>query len=122
LGIENLCDQSSILASMPILVGRGTDGTSVNIAQHSSIKANLCRTIPWIYWSWCITHRLELASKVSPLFKCIEDLLLRLYYLYEKSPKKVRELKSIVEDLQLVFEFKGHGCLPVRAQGSHAVA
>jgi len=45
LGIENLCDQSSILASLPILVRGGTDGASVNIAQHSSIKANLCRII-----------------------------------------------------------------------------
>ena len=27
-------------------------------------------------------------------------------------------MKSIIEDLQVVFEFKGHGCLPVRAQGS----
>ena len=45
-------------------------------------------------------------------------MLLRLYYLYEKSPKKVRELKSIVEDLKEVFDFKENGCLPVRAQGS----
>ena len=83
LGIENLSDQSNILASMPILVGGGTDGASVNIAQHSSIKANFCHTIPWIYWSLCFAHHLELASQnglVSPLFKCIEDLLLRLYY------------------------------------------
>jgi len=26
-------------------------------------------------------------------------------------------LKSIIEDLQVVFEFKGHGCIPVHAQG-----
>ena len=31
-------------------------------------------------------------------------MLLRLYYLYEKSPKKIRELGEIVEDLKHVFE------------------
>ena len=38
----------------------------------------------------------------EPVFK---RLLLRLYYLYEKSPKKVCELKSIIEDLRGTFEF-----------------
>jgi len=121
LGIEDVCDPSKVLACSPILVGGGTDGASVNIAQHSSIKANVCRSLPWIHWSWCFAHRLELASKngfVSSLFKEIEEMLLRLYYLYEKSPKKVRELKCIAEDLKEVFDFKGNGCLPVRAQGS----
>ena len=40
-------------------------------------------------------------------------MLLRLYYLYEKSPLKFRELKSIVEDLKEVFDFKENGYLYV---------
>jgi len=51
------------------------------------------------------------------LIKEIEEMLPRLYYLYEKSPKKVQELKSIVEDLKEVFDFRENGYLPVRAQG-----
>ena len=45
-------------------------------------------------------------------------MLLRLYYLYEKSPKKVRELKGIVEDLKEVFSYQGTNCIPVCSQGS----
>ena len=37
---------------------------------------------------WCLAHRLELAVKdavKATAFASIDDLLLRLYYLYEKS-------------------------------------
>ena len=53
----------------------------------------------------------------SQLFKDVEELLLRLYYLYAKSPKKSRELSDIVVDLQEVFEFPKGGNLPIRSQG-----
>ena len=39
-------------------------------------------------------------------------MLLRLYYLYEKSPKKTRELGEIVEDLNEVFELPKSGNVP----------
>ena len=105
----------------PILVGGGTDGASVNISQHNSIKARLFESIPWIFWSWCYAHHLELSSRdglSSQLFRSIEEMLLRLYYLYEKSPKKVRQLKEIVEDLKEVYDYNEGGCIPVRSQGS----
>ena len=91
LQIQNICECSKVLEAKPVLVGGGTDGASVNIAHHTSIKSKLQHCLPWIYWSWCYAHRLELSSKnglVSVLFKSIEEILLRLYYIYEKSPKK----------------------------------
>ena len=66
-------------------------------------------------------HRLELTCKdaySSPLFSSIEEMLLCLYYLYEKSPKKSRELASIVEDLRRAFEFPKGGNLPIWCQGT----
>ena len=45
-------------------------------------------------------------------------MFLRLYYLYKKSPKKTRELESIVEELKGVYEFSGSGNKPIRSQGS----
>ena len=45
-------------------------------------------------------------------------MLLRLYYLYEKSAKKPRELVDIVDDLKETFNFSKGGDLAVRAQGS----
>ena len=64
---------------------------------------------------------MELASKnglTSPLFKSVEDMLLRLYYMYHKSPKKTRELLSVVEDLKEVFQFPKAGNIPIRSEGS----
>ena len=47
-------------------------------------------------------------------------MLLRVYYLYEKSPKKCRELSDLVDDLKQVFEFPDD--LPVRAHGSRWIS
>ena len=63
-----------------------------------------------------LPHCLELACKnalSSILFKGIEEMLLRLYYVYEKSPKKMRELEEVVKELKEVFEFPlgGNGSL-----------
>ena len=122
LGVTDLLDQAKVLGvkGMPVLVGCGTDGASVNIAQ-MGIRGRLQTAHPWLAWSWCYAHRLELACRdafTSVLFKDIEEMLLRLYYLYEKSPKKVRELGEIVEDLRHVFEFPKGGDVPIRSQGS----
>lgn len=104
------------------MVGGGTDGASVNISGQNGMKGKIQRELPWIFWAWCYAHRLELACKdslSSQLFKDLAEMLLRLYYLYSKSPKKCRELTDLVEHLKEVFEFPKHGGnLPVRSQGS----
>ena len=123
LGVDNILDRSSVLGvqNMPILIGGGTDGASVNIAEHNGMKGKMQRELPWLYWTWCYAHRLELACKdafTSALFKDIAEVLLRLYYLYAKSPKKSRELANIVEDLKEIWELSDGGDLPVRSEGS----
>ena len=45
-------------------------------------------------------------------------MLLSLYYLCKKSPRKSRELASIVEDLKGAFEFPKSGNFPIRCQGT----
>ena len=122
-GVDNILDRLSVLGvqGKPILIGGGTDGASVNIAEHNGMKGKLQKELPWLYWTWCYAHRLELACKdtfSSQLFKDIAEVLLRLYYLYAKSPKKSRELADIVEDLKEVWEFADGGDLPVRSEGS----
>ena len=49
-------------------------------------------------------------------------MLLRLYYVYEKSPKKCRELNDIITDLQEYIEFDSAGIRPVRSSGSRWVS
>ena len=85
------------------------------------MKGKLQKELPWLYWTWCYAHHLELACKnalCSKLFNNINDVLIRLFSLYSKSPKKSRVLVDIVEDLKQVWEFSGGGYLPVRSQGS----
>ena len=108
IGIKDIRSPDSV-DEMPVLIGAGTDGASVNIGAHSGMKGKLQADLPWLFWSWCFAHRLELACKdafTSPLFLVINEMLLRLYYLYQNSPKKCQELNSIIDDLKEVF------CLP----------
>ena len=101
LGIEDIQDKSNVLGvrELPILIGGATDGASVNIGQHKGLRAKLIAALPWLFWPWCFSHRLELACKdsfVSPLYESVSDMLLRLYVLYKKSPKKSRELILVI--------------------------
>ena len=51
---------------------------------------------------------MELAIKDAlrgTAFDMIDEMLLRLYYLYEKFPKKFRELEEIISDLKVFFFF-----------------
>lgn len=102
------------------LVGVGTDGASSNIAAHG-LKGLVEEHLDWIFWMWCMAHRLELAVrdalKDTP-FDLINEMLLRLYYVYEKSPKKCRELEDIISDLRECLVFNDSGIRPIRASGS----
>lgn len=123
LGVEEILDKDSVLRveDRPVLVGGGTDGASVNVGEHNGLKAQMQQALPWLFWSWCYAHRLELACKSafsSSLFTDITDMLLRLFYIYEKSPKKSHELANIVDDLRCIFEFPSGGNLPVRSHGT----
>ena len=84
-----------------------------------------CCCIALAIWAWCYAHRLELACKdalTSCLFRDIDEMLLRLYHVYEKSPKKCRELSDLIDDLREVFEYPEGGNLPVRAYGSRWIS
>ena len=103
-----------------VLVGAGTDGATDNAAERKGWRGIMQRALPWLFWSWCFAHRLKLACSnafTSPLFCRPEEMLLHLFYIYSKSPKRSDELVNIVDDLQEVFELKKRGGLPIR---SHA--
>ena len=104
-----------------MLIGIGTDGASANVAA-GGLKGLVEKEVPWLYWSWCLAHHLELSVKDAlkgTSFDLIDDMLLRLYYIYEKSPKKCRELEEVIKDLQQFIQFEDSGTKPVRASGSH---
>ena len=60
------------------LVGVGTDGAAANIAP-AGLRGLVETKLPWVFWNWCLAHRLELAIKgglKSSAFDLIDELLL----------------------------------------------
>ena len=100
-----------------MLVVIGTDGASANIAA-AGLKGFVEKEVPWLYCSWCLAHHVELAVKDAlkgTSFDLIDDMLLRLYYIYEKSPKKCRAMEEIIKDLKQFLQFDDAGIKPLRA-------
>ena len=90
----------------------------MNIGGQNGLKGQIQRALPWVFWCWCYAHRLELACKdafSSSLFSSVQEMLLRLYYLYEKSPKKYQELECISKDLQQAFDLVKVVTVPLEA-------
>lgn len=124
IGLQSLGIKEISAEKCPKLVRIGTDGASANIAA-AGLKGLVEGRLNWVFWMWCMAHRLELAIKDAlklTAFDSVDELLLRLYYLYEKSPKRCRELEDIIADLKVCFSFDDAGVKPVRASGSRWVA
>lgn len=124
-GLQNLGIQSVTKEACNKLVGIATDGAAANVAANG-LKGLAEKELDWIFWMWCLAHRLELAIKDalrSTSFDLVDEMLLRLYYIYEKSPKKCSELESIVTDLKGAFglDNDGAGIQPIRASGTRWV-
>nr|XP_012560836.2 E3 SUMO-protein ligase KIAA1586-like [Hydra vulgaris] len=83
------------------LLGVNLDGANVNLGAYAGLGALLKEGSPWLEVVHCFNHRLELALKDAfeslSAFKTVDELLLQLYYLYQKSPKRYRELQGLAE-------------------------
>ena len=98
------------------LVGIGSDGASTNIAR-GGLKGLVESQCEWMFWMRCLAHRLELAVKDAlkgTTFDVVDDMLLKLYYLYEKALKKCRELAEFVSDLKECISIDEGGIKPIR--------
>ena len=75
-----------------------------------------------VVFTWCIAHRLELAVKDSLSnereFKEIDEMLLRLYYLYHKAPKKLCQLRELSHALAGAMEYHKGSVKPYKASGT----
>ena len=84
--------------------------------------------VSWVVAFRCLVHRLELALRDAlscTLFSSIDNMQTRLYYHYEKSPKKCRELEDVVAELSVCLEAthmprsaSGHGGNRLHACGT----
>ena len=110
------------------LIGLGCDGCSANMGERG-LRGLLQQRLPWVEVFWCLAHGLELSLKdalKNTFFSSVDELLLQVYYVYEKSPKKCRELQEVVDELRVCLEpselpLQG-GNRPLRACGTRFVA
>ena len=87
-------------------IGLGCDGCNANMGERG-LRGLLQQRLPWVIGFWCLTHRLELSLKDAPkntIFSAVGELLLQVYYVYEKSPKKCTELQEVVDKLRACLE------------------
>ena len=110
-GLEHLLRNIVFLAS---------DGTSVNFGIKKGLISLIRKETPWVGFVWCFAHHLELALKqaLKEWFEPSTTRLTNLYYLHEKSSKKLRELKVLHELLKEIYEFEGNQVIPHHATGT----
>ena len=80
------------------LVGICVDGAAVNLGVRRGLVALLREDLPWLVAIHCLNHRLKFAVKdafTKTYMDEVSTMLVDLYYVYEKSPKCLRELKAM---------------------------
>ena len=98
----------------------GADGASVNLGKKAGIAALLKKDIPYLVDFHCLPHRLELALlELQSSYKSVEvvyNILHLIWKSYHYSPKSVRALKSIADELEInilkPMQVKGTRWLP----------
>ena len=110
------------------LIGFGCDSTNANMADEG-LKGYLKEAEPWVIVSCCLVHHLELSLKdalKTTFLASVDELLLQVYFMYKKSPKKCRELVMVVQELRSCLQPTEmptkEGSRPLRACGTRFVA
>lgn len=78
----------------------GLDGASVNIGRNTGLAAHLKEIAPWLTAVHCFNHCLELPAADAfnyTFFAQLDEMLRQLFSLYQKSPKRLGELKKLAE-------------------------
>lgn len=87
------------------LVAFGADGTSVNLGKKSGLATLLKQEVPYLVDFHCLPHRLELALlDLHNSCRSVDDVYNVLHLIwktYKYSPKSVRALKSIADELEI---------------------
>ena len=89
------------------------------------MKAKLQEMCPWLIFNWCLRHRLELSIKEvlkGTSFDDVDEFLLSLYHIYEKSPKKHSQLKDLYDHFNEIYEFESRSVKPLRASGTRWIS
>ena len=95
-------------------MGLNVDGASVNTRVYNDVGVLIQAGSPWHQVMHCFNHRLDLAIKdafKNDNFNKIDEMLMKFYYLYQKSPKRLRKLKRIANawENSVPKPFKSYG-------------
>ena len=88
------------------LIGLGCHWCSANMGARG-LRGLLQQQHPSVIVFWCLIHRLELSLKnahKNTFFSSVDEFLMQVHYVYEKSPKKCREVQDVVEELKACLE------------------
>ena len=112
--IKKAFEQVVVLDISKKVIALNVDGAVVNTDVHHHVGALMKELSPWLQVIHCFNHRLDLsindASKTDTFAK-INKMLMKLYYLYPKSPKQLRDLKRMFEAWEKLIPkpSKSHG-------------
>ena len=109
------------------LIGFCADRANVNKGCKTGVVAELndLSCSPSLVFIWCLSHWLELAIKQSledTKFKAIDEMLLQIYLLNEKSPRKMSQLSDLHLELKDLYQFEQGGVKPLRNCGTRWIA
>ena len=71
------------------------------------LKGYVEQVVPWVGFFLCLAYHLELLLKEAlngTLFSTTDEMLMRVYYLYHRSPTMSCELYEVIASLQLYLE------------------
>ena len=76
---------------------------------HRGLGGLLHQSAEWLIVVHCFNNRLELAAQDAfkvTFFDEVDTMLTKLFYLYQKSPKRLRELREFNETFEKLFSAK----------------
>ena len=118
--IEDAFKKNEMTDAIQKIVFFGSNGTNANSELKTGLITKLKDDISWIQFIWCVFHRLELSMKdaLKEFMKPVDDSLVHLYYLFKKSSKKLSQLKSLLTDLESVYDFESKSIKPEKSSGT----
>ncbi|XP_070587501.1 zinc finger protein 862-like [Erythrolamprus reginae] len=89
------------------LIAIGTDGAASMIGTENGLVQKIRQNISHLIGIHCVAHRLNLSVlssvKQAKLIDDLDSILKKLYQFYQYSPKRMRQLKQVAENLQLTI-------------------
>ncbi len=88
---------------MKKLVRICVDGAAVNLGVRHGLAALIKKDVPWLVAIHCMNHRLELSAKdafSNTFLNEVSTMLVNLHFVYENSPKRLRELRNVAEIME----------------------